>query len=80
MALVLTKISILKQYFIVIFVFKIQKVVDFDNLSQHEEAFKDLDVLFCCLGTKTNEGEVTLLIINKNLVFQQLTYNPISYK
>jgi len=28
-----------------------QKLVDFEKLSEHEEAFKDLDVVYCCMGT-----------------------------
>ena len=29
----------------------IQKVIDFDKMSENEDAFKNLDVLYCCLGT-----------------------------
>ena len=27
------------------------KEIDFDNLEQHKEAFKEGDIAFCCLGT-----------------------------
>ena len=30
---------------------KTQKVVDFDKLSEFDDAFKGLDVVYCCLGT-----------------------------
>lgn len=28
-----------------------QKVVDFDKLSEYDDVFKGLDVVYCCLGT-----------------------------
>ncbi|CAF0860079.1 unnamed protein product [Brachionus calyciflorus] len=28
-----------------------QTVIDFDKLEEHEDAFKNLDVVYCCLGT-----------------------------
>ncbi|BFZ04204.1 hypothetical protein BsWGS_07242 [Bradybaena similaris] len=31
-----------------------QKVVDFDKIDQHKDAFQDLDVGFCCLGVSSN--------------------------
>lgn len=31
--------------------FQEQKVIDFDHLENHEDAFKDCSVGFCCLGT-----------------------------
>jgi oxidoreductase len=38
----------------------IQKVIDFDKMSENEDAFKDLDVLYCCLGTtRGKSGAVT---------------------
>jgi hypothetical protein len=30
---------------------KEQKLVNFDNLSENEDAFAGLDVVYCCLGT-----------------------------
>ena len=37
-----------------------QKVVDFDKISEHKEAFQDCQVGFCCLGTtKGKSGMVS---------------------
>jgi len=36
----------------------VQKIVDFEKLDEHEDAFKDLDVVFCCLGTTRGKAGV----------------------
>ncbi len=36
--------------------FKIQKIVDFDKINEHDEAFKGLDVIYCCLGTTRSKS------------------------
>jgi len=33
-----------------------QRVVDFDNLEKHKEAFSGFDVVFCCLGTTRKDA------------------------
>ena len=39
--------------------FKEQRIVDFDNLTEYKDTFKDLDTGFCCLGTtKGKSGKV----------------------
>ena len=46
---------------IVLFIslFKEQRIVDFDNLTEYKDTFKDLDTGFCCLGTtKGKSGKV----------------------
>jgi hypothetical protein len=44
--------------------FKIQKVVDFEKLQDYEDTFKELDVVYCCLGTtRGKSGVVSKLII-----------------
>ncbi|XP_074660117.1 protein HTATIP2-like [Tubulanus polymorphus] len=35
-----------------------QKIVDFDNLSEHADAFADTDVGYCCLGTTRGKSGV----------------------
>ncbi|XP_012938592.1 oxidoreductase HTATIP2 isoform X2 [Aplysia californica] len=35
-----------------------QRVVDFENLDDHKDAFKDLDMGFCCLGTTRGKSGV----------------------
>jgi len=35
-----------------------QRVVDFENLDEHKDAFKDLDTGFCCLGTTRGKAGV----------------------
>ena len=38
-----------------------QRVVDFENLDAHADAFKNFDVGYCCLGTtRAQSGAVSL--------------------
>ncbi len=47
----------------------IQKVIDFDKISESEDAFKNLDVLYCCLGTtRGKSGAVRDFIIEILLI------------
>lgn len=36
----------------------VQKVIDFDKMSENDEAFRGLDVLYCCLGTTRGKSGV----------------------
>jgi hypothetical protein len=44
-------------------------VIDFDKISESEDAFKNLDVLYCCLGTtRGKSGAVRDFIIEILLI------------
>jgi hypothetical protein len=60
------------------FCFKTQKVVDFEKLGEYEDAFKELDVVYCCMGTtRGKSGAVNLFFFEFLFLFGY--YNPRIY-
>ena len=51
----------------------VQKVVDFDKMSENDEAFRGLDVLYCCLGTTRGKSGVVSLSIHLSFFFYYST-------
>jgi len=43
-------------YIFIIFDLQEQRVVDFENLDAHADAFKNFDVGYCCIGTSRGQS------------------------
>jgi hypothetical protein len=48
----------------------IQKVIDFDKMSENEDAFKNLDVLYCCLGTTRGKSGAVFKFYFRNSFYE----------